>query len=95
MFRCAFSHHFPISVIPIRRMSGSPITVDLIKKFQASYESDPKNLLATNAICNNSVTDVVLKRDVSTANKHQVFSSKMKYKEAKITDQKSTVNARF
>eukprot|EP00475_Leptophrys_vorax_P002660 TRINITY_DN11496_c0_g2_i1.p1 TRINITY_DN11496_c0_g2~~TRINITY_DN11496_c0_g2_i1.p1 ORF type:complete len:469 (+),score=132.69 TRINITY_DN11496_c0_g2_i1:170-1576(+) len=70
--------------------AASSITPELLERYQRSYQSDPRYLIATNAVCNNAVTDVILKRDVSTANKNQVFSTKMKYKESKITDQKST-----
>jgi aminopeptidase C len=74
-----------------RRSSSCAVTPQLIAEFKQAYQSDPRFVITTNAVCHNAVTDVILKRQASILNKHQVFSHKMKYKEAKITDQKSTV----
>jgi aminopeptidase C len=76
-------------------MINRAISREQIASMKRAFDSDRRFNIASNAICANPVTDVILKRDCAIQNKIQVFKYKMKYKEAKITDQKSTVSKRF
>lgn len=73
-------------------MSGSngSVSDSDISKFFASYSSDPKSLLATNAVCRNDVKEVLLDREQVVRCTDLAFNHKMKYEEAKVADQKAT-----
>jgi bleomycin hydrolase len=66
------------------------ITTSNLAQWRKAYASSAKNLLATNAVCHNDVVDVLTSRSAAVESAINEFSTRMKYDEAKITNQKST-----
>jgi bleomycin hydrolase len=66
------------------------ITGKQVAIWQAAFDSDPKYRLACNAVCRNEVLDVLVSREHEIQATVNEFSTRMKFPEAKVTNQKST-----
>eukprot|EP00474_Spongospora_subterranea_P009274 CRZ09732.1 hypothetical protein [Spongospora subterranea] len=69
--------------------SGS-ISADCLAKWNADFQSDKKNILAANSVCQSDVADVLINRNAVVLHTDAGFNTRMSYDEAKVTDQKST-----